>query len=77
MQLSSEKHAREAELVAERSALAALEERYAADRARLSSELAKARTAESDAAKDLQEAQKRARDAFAARDLIQERADER
>jgi len=77
VQLSAEKHTREAELKAERSKLAKLEEEYSADRIRLTSDLSKAQQGEAEAVKELRDAQKRARDAVAARDVIRERADDR
>ena len=75
--MSADKHSREAELKAERASLAKLEEQYAAERGRLNAELSEAQRAEAEAMRDLAEARKRARDATAARDVIQERADER
>ena len=75
--MSTDKHSREAELKAERVSLAKLEEQYATERGRLNGELSEAQRAEAEAVRDLAEARKRARDATAARDVIQERADER
>ena len=76
-QISKEKHTLEAELRAERSKLSRAEEEYSAERARLNTELAKARQAEMDAVKEAREAQKRSRDASAAKAVIQLQADER
>ena len=75
--MSADKHSREAELKAERATLAKLEEQYAAERGRLNAELFEAQRAEAEAIRDHADARKRARDATAARDVIQERADER
>ena len=77
MQISSEKHAAEADLRAERSKLGRIEEAAAAERRRLNAELAKSRQAEMDAVRDLNEAQRRARDAAAAKEVTQLQADER
>lgn len=77
MQLSSQKHGLEADLRSERAKLSRAEEEKAAERARLDAELSKARQAEMDAARELSEALKRARDATAAKDVIQLQADDR
>ena len=77
LQLSSEKHALEADLRSERNKSGRADEDAASERARLNAELSKARQAEMDAVKELTEAQKRARDAAAAKDVIQMQAEDR
>ena len=77
LQLSSEKHAVEADLKAERLKMGQSEGAFSTERGRLMSELAKARQEEMDTVRDLNEAQRRARDAAAARDVTQLQADER
>lgn len=77
LQLSSEKHAIEAELRAEQSKLSRTEAEYSTERNRLNNELAKARQAETDALKEATDAQKRAREAAAARDILKLQTDER
>lgn len=77
MQLSADKHNREAELNTERARLTTLEAERGEERGRVAGELARARQAEAQAIQEAGEAGRRARDAAAARDVVQERADAR
>ena len=76
-QISKDKHRVEAELKAEQSNLSRAMEEVSSERTRLNSELNKAREAETDAVREAREAQKRARDASAAKDVIHLQADKR
>lgn len=77
VQLSADKHTREAELNTERARLNTLEAERGEERGRVAGELARARQAEAQAVQEAGEAARRARDAAAARDVVQERADAR